>query len=249
MKRSRIRLIPALALGLALLMVGGAARALDPMCDIDLWSKMHARAHIHTHMDSVTVQNLVYKPDSVLEYTCFDRFLDVATNSMSYYFTSSYTNTTIRNGVQNYLSNNFGPTFLGGRMANPGGTASGSGYVCDAMSKVWEGWRCLNFANECQQDHFYTLTVFLNANDIRRYPDATCSKPAMGSFGVVPVQGTTLNANTPVNAADCGAAIRTGYKVNVPIESGETRSPQYDEYVCINPTCNYNPASNSCVPG
>lgn len=251
MKRSRIRLITALAIGAALLTAGGAARALDPICDIDLWSKMHARANIHTHMDSVTVQNLVYKPDSVLEYTCFERFLDVAINSMTYYFIPDYTDTIIRNGVQDYIFNNFGHTFMGGRMPDAGGSApaSGSDYVCEAMSKVWEVSRCLNFANDDPPENFYTLTDFLNADDIRRYPEATCSKPAMGAFGVVPVQGSPLNANTPVNAEDCGAAIQTGYKINIPVESGETRAQEYDEYVCINPTCNYDPASNSCTPG
>ena len=253
---NKTSIIQAVMIGLAVFSVVGSARALDAMCDVDLWGQMNRRARLHTQIDAVTVQNLVYKNDSVLEYSCFNSFLNVAVtaDNMSFYFTPWYTDTIIRDGLINYLYVNFGHTFMGGRF--PPGTAApaaGAAYACQAMARVWATSRCLNFAQQEPYENFYDLNSFMTAEDLRRYPTPTCAAPAdpVATFGEVPVAGTALASNIPADPAICGAAVPTGYVIDIPPDAGEGRPRRYNEFVCVNPTCYYVPTglnTGNCEP-
>jgi hypothetical protein len=259
----------------ALVLASFPARAQEnPLCRADLRDQMFQRARLHAHMDSTTVQNLVYKPDSVLEYSCFDRFLDVVVRYGSgagtateannrpgveatdrfYAFNPYYTNEIVRRGVTDYININFGHNYMGGRYtgADPA-PASQTEYTCDVMARVWQAARCLNFASQDPQEHFYDLSAFVAAPDIRRFPEANCTTPAPAQFGTVPATTTTVvTANLPTNATDCGVAIPTGFVIEMPRETweGQNRPERYNEYVCQNPTCIYVPTgltSGDCV--
>lgn len=43
-------------------------------CDSDVWSTMENRARLETEREIMQNQNLIFKPDSILDYVCFDKF-------------------------------------------------------------------------------------------------------------------------------------------------------------------------------
>ena len=47
-------------------------------CDTKYWDQMHARAWLEAEREIMQNQNLIFKPDSVLEYVCFDQFVSLA---------------------------------------------------------------------------------------------------------------------------------------------------------------------------
>lgn len=52
-----------------------AAGSIAPQpCDPKYWETMSARAWMEAEREIMQNQNLIFKPDSVLEYTCFDKF-------------------------------------------------------------------------------------------------------------------------------------------------------------------------------
>lgn len=50
-----------------------AAKSNSSYCDADLMNQMYARAFLEASRDYVLAGELIQKPDSVLEYTCFDK--------------------------------------------------------------------------------------------------------------------------------------------------------------------------------
>ena len=241
-------------IGLSLLLVAsaGTARAQDPLCDATLFTQMSQRALLLGQIETSVMENLVYKPDSVLEYTCFNRFMGVSVNNMSYYMTPYYITDVIQVGVTNYLYANFGHTYMGDRLiAGPVGTPPPTGtYVCDAMTYVWEGAKCLNFAQTEPQDSIYGLDGFAGATDIRAFI-GTCTAPMPPVYGDLPVIGTFVATALPPAATDCGQPFPTGLVINQPVASGDSRPAQYNEKICPNPSCNYTPTgmdSGTCAP-
>lgn len=241
-----------IAATLILVASAGVARAQDPLCDTALFTQMTQRAHLLGQMDTSIMENLVYKPDSVLEYTCFNRFMGVSVNNMSYYMTPFYITDVIQVGVTNYLFANFGHTYMGDRLiAGPAGTPPPVGtYVCDAMTYVWEGAKCFNFAQTEPQDSMYSPYEFAGATDIRSFV-GTCSGPMPNVYGDLPVLGDYIATAFPVTPTDCGQPLPTGLVINQPVGPGKSRPAQYNEKICPNPSCNYTPTgmdSGTCDP-
>lgn len=50
--------------------------ALDAACDPDYYKSLETRAWMEAQREITQNQNLIFKPDSVFEYTCFDRFMN-----------------------------------------------------------------------------------------------------------------------------------------------------------------------------
>lgn len=231
----------------------GAARAQDPLCDATLWTQMTQRATLLGQIETATMENLVYKPDSVLEYTCFNRFVSVSVYRMPYYMTPYYLTDILQAGVTQYLYQNFGHTYLGDRLVASGAATPPplGTYVCDAMTWVWEAAKCMNFAQIEPQDSIYDLISFAGGLDIRQTPNACTNAPSPATYGDLPVQGDYINTMVPLNPVDCGLPIATGLVINQPVNTGETRPVQYNEKICPNPSCNYTPTAmdtGTCAP-
>lgn len=223
----------------------GTAQAQDPLCDATLWTQMTQRATLLGQMETATAENLIYKPDSVLEYTCFNRFVSVSVYHMPYYMTPYYLTEIIQAGVTQYLYHNFGHTYLGGRLV-PGGAATpppAGTYVCDAMTWVWEAAKCLNFSQTEPQDSIYDLITFAGAVDIRQKPNACTNSPFPGAYGDLPVKGEYVSAKIPLTPVDCGQPIPTGLVISQPLNDGESRPETYNEKICPNPACHYLPTA------
>ncbi|PZO84228.1 MAG: hypothetical protein DI626_08450 [Micavibrio aeruginosavorus] len=56
-------------------------------CDTEVWRTMEARARLETEREMMQNQNLIFKPDSVLTYACFDKFASHASMSVGPLFT------------------------------------------------------------------------------------------------------------------------------------------------------------------
>lgn len=242
MKKADI--LKSLFFALALMGWSFAAKAQDPLCDVDLFNQMVERARLQSQRETVTVENLIYKPDSVMEYTCAERAID--------FYPSALTNPDSQIGpgdvapdkiiIQNFLFQNFGHTYLGGRaaagtpMAPPGAT-----YVCDAMAAVWAMAVCQQFAPTEPEDGFYDLTAFLSSN-ILRYP-TLCTNPPINNFGNVPAVASIVFTSATTPPTDCGLPVATGVVVTTPRSpaSEPARPDVYNEKICPNPTCTYRP--------
>jgi hypothetical protein len=232
------------------------AQAADPLCDNDLWTQIVQRGRLNGQQDQAEVENFVYKADSILEYTCFNRFMTVSANKMTGYLNPQFINNVIQPAVTNWINSNYGHTSLGGR-ANPELTFDNSGaytapdYSCDVMKTVWQAAKCLNVDTNPPYDNLTGVYEFLTSPDERALP-AACTAPDPADFGVAPVgPATTVPIGGIPKMSSCGNMIPTGYVVDLtstadtafdgmlPLSSAAGR--KYNEYICANPVCTYVP--------
>ncbi|MFK7839955.1 MAG: hypothetical protein AB8B83_06445 [Bdellovibrionales bacterium] len=120
----------------------------DSACDPEYYQSLEARAFIEAQREITQNQNLIQKPDSVLEYTCFDNHLrELALHALDMFSeTARWGNVLpdthmddalealISSALVAYDNANFPASLLGGRVAATGGwtgtpptEASGSG--------------------------------------------------------------------------------------------------------------------------
>ena len=122
-------------------------------------------------------QNLIAKPDSVLEYTCFQNFLgDLASDAKNLFSETTFwgsippqvsgsMQTALQDlvgaALNNYIKNNFAHGYINERISGgtstPNGVGSLGNYTCSEMAKVWNAAHCLNFQNKPDYDGFYTF--------------------------------------------------------------------------------------------
>lgn len=157
-------------------------------CDTQVWRAMESRAHLETEREIMQNQNLIFKADSILNYTCFDSFAAHATKHVGILFThTSYfsgspiipwgkeygmdynMNEVIIKSMEPYIETNFDHTYLGGRGVHLGlGKPvineipnKGGQYKCDVMNEVWKVAKCMNFMHTKEfaaTDGFYPFT-------------------------------------------------------------------------------------------
>lgn len=182
---------------------GGVAAS---SCDCQYWESMKARAWLEAQREITQNQNLIFKPDSVLEYVCFDSIEREKALRAGALFsdTNAWPAAVQKRGclangqcldlalqdvthraLLGYLQANFSHNYLGGRMAGGGAPSGlsiigGGDYVCDAMIRVWEKSKCYGFAQEAP-DGFLTFEEH-RANDPRRYPTPCQPDPRWQPF-------------------------------------------------------------------
>ena len=187
----------ALIIGLSYTTYSYAQPIADSGCDPEYMDALEARAYLGVQRRVVQSRNMIYKPDSVLEYTCFERFMpnlaEIGDGIPGDRWFSEYqdqaewqppmtTTVEIDNALQsmildniaNYLFPNFPHTYLGGHMpliaAVPPPTPV---YTCDTMQIVWNYSRCINFMDHDavpELEWFYTFDWY-SANDPRQIPN------------------------------------------------------------------------------
>jgi len=77
MKKTILSALTAIIAGMAPLSVSAQDIAPQP-CDAQYWRQLTARAWLEAEREIMQNQNLIFKPDSVLEYVCFDQFASIA---------------------------------------------------------------------------------------------------------------------------------------------------------------------------
>ncbi|MGN7439110.1 MAG: hypothetical protein ACTHOO_10770 [Alcanivorax sp.] len=198
----------------------------DTPCDSLYYESLSARAWLEAQREITQNQNIILKPDSVFEYTCFDRLVgelaDHADEMLSE--TSSYgsplSSTSMDNALQNlvinsltaYINNNFGSkTGGGGYNLLAGHTAAaginsvpqnmvGPAYNCDIMERVWNAAKCINFVSNSTTDGFFTFQEYATTADKR----------------VLPVACSPITTNWATNL---GAALTAGPWTNDPVQT------------------------------
>lgn len=186
------------------------AYAQETPCDPEFMEAMKARAWLEAQREITQNQNLITKPDSVLEYSCFRGFLNKAAmnfsiNGLNRQFsetdqweTSGFSQTSTDQALSNvvgqalnsFLNQNFNHSALGGRLSSIDLSAQHSAsvngnqaYDCDVMARVWELARCQNFAQRTAQDFFYDFNYYMENDDPRNLPPGleSCTQLAGGS--------------------------------------------------------------------
>ncbi len=183
-----------------------ANAAADTPCDPQFMQALESRAWLEAQREITQNQNLIAKPDSVLEYSCFIGFLNKAasnfnigtmrrqfsetdvwdTDGFDDESTDRALTAVVSSALATYIDSNFPHTFIGGRLglpAKPNGddmstVDGGQDYECETMAKVWEAARCLNFGARADEDGFHDF-FFMRDNDPRNLPDelAACNAP------------------------------------------------------------------------
>lgn len=152
---------------------GGSGKAAPQTCDPDYWNSMTAKAWMEAEREIIQNKNLIFKPDSVMEYVCFDSFMQHTAKYVGDIFTHTdyfegkliiprgqqkisleYTLTdAVTNSLKSYIESNFNHKFLGERAQKRGdmladrtlGDASNMRqYECIVMANVWQGAKCEN---------------------------------------------------------------------------------------------------------
>lgn len=158
-------------------------------CDPEYMDALEARAWLEAQREIAQNQNLIYKPDSVLEYTCFDFFLNEAASNFAPNrqfsetdrwdgpptgFSETSTDEALTEVVlfpmQHYLDANFNTlVFNAGAYLNnrttieygyQGAVDGGTAYDCNQMAAVWNVARCTNFDSEVDFDGFYDFAYY-----------------------------------------------------------------------------------------
>lgn len=157
----------------------GGAQIAPQTCDSDVWNAMTERARMETEREIMQNQNLIYKADSILTYTCFDRMAAHVASHVGRIFTHTtyFLNRVIipwgdpwgtdhnmreavRDAMETYINGNFMHALLGGR-GNVGGIGlerppvwdtfgENTTYGCGQMARVWTVAKCLNFMHNEQ---------------------------------------------------------------------------------------------------
>lgn len=133
MKIKHSILLAVFGLGLICSAPAGAQDIAPQPCDSEYWKQLTARAWLEAEREIMQNQNLIFKPDSVFQYTCFDRFLninaweggDIFVHTAyfgdpilprgSEYAMEKALDNVVYQSLDKYLGDNYDHTFLGGR--------------------------------------------------------------------------------------------------------------------------------------
>lgn len=197
-------------------------------CDSLYYESLSARAWLEAQREITQNQNIILKPDSVMEYTCFDRMVHELANhgtnmlSETTVFGNALPADSLDNALDNLVLNSLeaymianhggrtgavGYDLLGGHPAAMGiahqvRTIGGNpeAYSCDIMERVWQAAKCMNFITDPTSDGFYNFNEYMNPVDRRRYP----------------VQCTEISTNWIANVT---AGLTTGPWTTDPVET------------------------------
>lgn len=217
LKRERIVGFLAMVFLLPSIAYAASSFAPDP-CDPDYYESLEARAWLEAQREITQNQNLIFKPDSVLEYTCFDGFLSeladhagnpanvnkmfTATNRWGTPPTNVPTNlgNVVGASINDYDTNNFNHNLLGGRITSgspsaytlPAAVSAGT-YTCNVMDQVWRIAKCMDFIDNATNDGFFTFQEY-NTDPDKRFLPTPCSKTANFKTNM---DLATLDSKTP----------------------------------------------------
>lgn len=245
-----------------------AKKSTSAACDADFMNQIYARAFLEAEREVVLAGVALRKPDSVLEYTCFDKLALSGADDINTIFAQkspSSANSFLPNAVQQYLSGSFSHKFLGRDGASdldytPSGT--GGGYSCDMMDSVALLARCMDFDQDGHQ--FYSFETLASV-DPRTLPGLfACSGTAVTddlirvaanadmqyvSFDVLWEDFKELTYDDSCqDPIDTGLTAQYRRRVSVLGIGDVTMTTEtFPHKICVNPICYYDPSGDSCV--
>lgn len=195
MKKSFLLAVISFMMGIAIPYAHAAPDIAPQPCDAQYWRQMSARAWLESEREIMQNQNLIFKPDSVLEYVCFDQFVSINAWAggdifvHTDYFGKKIIQRSADEAMQKALLNvvtesldaykekNFNHSFLGGRAVLMKADMSNSSfqpasnrqkYACQTMSKIWKAAKCANFVDNSSfdsTDGFYPFEAIKKHKD------------------------------------------------------------------------------------
>ncbi len=225
-------------------------------CDPDYYSSMSSRAWLEAQREITQNQNLIFKPDSVLEYTCFDQFLNVLAAEAPNMFSKGDMPAALTNLVSAaltpYINNNFNHNYLGGRdpvAPVPMAAAAAAGaYNCSVMNDVWEEAKCINFASDAANDGFYSFADY-QADPDKRFLPAVCPGIPVRwqneidlAFDELTTPWIEDNVTTFYDQLDpAGCSGLTPIPTGVTVHRPRQIPNEFEEHICLAPGCYYVP--------
>lgn len=175
-----------------------AAKTESNVCDADYMNQIYGNAFLESQRETISAEAIMLKPDSVLEYTCFDQLASQA----AIYAPRSFSFSTgalphliqglVLEGLLTYIDENFWHTFLGGAASGLDTTITNQitsgGYTCSLMNEVWMVAKCSDFGLEAPFMTFEELIDF----EPRQLPQA-CTGGTKITVGLI-----ALANNEPV---------------------------------------------------
>ncbi len=245
------------------------SKAESAACDADFMNQIYARAFIESDREVAVAQQYVTKPNSVLEFSCFDtvakEFLETYNPVFSADTSSpgavpegrSYSNF-IKLSVQSHLSTSYGHDYVS---SGTGEAYSDELSPCDSLMSAQFLSRCANF--DTLGEGFYSFDTLTNVD------------PRVGPYGVS-CPGTAVTEDLlkvatndefkyaafdifeeypeQVTEPACSDPVGTGLFYEAPSEISWTTlgeyifgsSQAYEHKVCVNPLCTYVVGEDSC---
>ncbi len=254
------RLAAAFVTAFALVLLTGPAFSADAQkggCDPVYMQSLRGRAELEAKREVANNKNLIYKEDSVLEYSCiFSHFTNLETRTFMG-IDKDAMKVVSYDPIFNFLANSFGHSYLGGRYETGSASLPSGAYFCDAQFKMWEFAKCINMHQYTDAESFFDFNWFIN-NDPRTYPKdyAKCTniaqdidlksafrglqdtwlikqdvRPDNKEYGVDPINTYLPLMRWDVPGGDtCGDPIPTGLSVI-------RRDGTFPEQICAKPGC------------
>jgi hypothetical protein len=181
-------LAAALVLSLCLSVFSSAVYAQNQVCDPEYMDTLKQRAWMQAQREIELNANLITKPDSVLNLTCFDQFLNHAAQSVALFnksktlknaLTSAVSTSLVVGDKYGYVGNGFQFSLLGGSFSGKGNNLSsevkpGPYGACKKMESVWMAVQCTNMDPNAL---FPDLEAFATGKDKRRNPKQCAAQP------------------------------------------------------------------------
>lgn len=257
-------LVCVLVIGLPM---SASAQAIPKSCSSEIYDVMKAKSYLQGQRESELAARIILKPDSVLEYSCFDAVINNQWIPRAGSFSdknplgTGHFDGSVRNVIEtsytSYIDNNFDHDYLGGSLTS----AVSSGGFCDIQRSVWHLAKCTN----ADIGQFFALDELID-NDLRTVPESCDDTSARDSkvqaaidlldafpdgqasppFGI---DNASLFNGGPQTYTErlqaCGDPVPTGREVE--FISGDSRVT-IDDFTCVTPGCTYT-GSGGCTRG
>lgn len=246
----------ALALGICTSALYTSHARAQSTCDPAFMETLTDKAWMEAQREIEINQDLIWKPDSVFELTCFDKALNHAASNLGPLFSEKYSpksgsdldnalTAAVGSALDAYINNNGFSSSLGsgrtGTSSGISGSVSGGSYNCDLMQALWKFSQCTN-----AQTFYYGLKLAdMSGVELRQKPqacpqtapdNATGWQDALQRIKTMQVDASndsyfdqvSLYETVTSPDASCAPGIPTGVEID-----GEA------EKICPNPGCTY----------
>jgi hypothetical protein len=247
------------------------AQPIPETCDDDYFDVLRAKSYVEGKREMEKAQRIILKPDSVLEYSCFDRDLELAGVQAARFSafgmrtargnppefdgtppptrvmpnsTSNSLSLVVRDSLLGFMSS-FSHIYAGGTFPLLPNPVDG----CNPMNIVWQASKCQNF-----DPRWWVRLEDLASNDIRFFPiPCAPTYDRDRSTNISTAYTAAYPAPNALGGMDRYESLRTLMTNNscsgTPIPTGMIsyyydRAPQV-ERVCIQPGCYFN--GSACV--